>query len=354
MTEPARIGVIGTGFGRQHVEIFQKLDHAEVVAVCSAQLERASSLAQTYGVPEATDDYSDLLRPGSGVDAVVIATPPGLHHRMALDAIAAGKHVFCEKPLAASLDEAREMCRAAEAAGVVNMINYQMRFAPNYAQAHRMAGEGYIGRLAALDLATRINPVGYLQSPAWSSSKASWFTDAGSRGGLLGSSAGPHMVDLALWYGGPVEAVAAGTAVSRKAIPLADGTEVRDISAEDTFLLIVRFAGGAVGTLRGIPIAHRSGGWSLELDGAEGSLIASDGNLLGTNSASSRPEPIDLKEPGVSMRQMIAQRFIEAIHAGGNGSSTTPSFRDGLAAQALLEAAIEAAETGRWVAPEAV
>lgn len=353
MTKPVQIGVIGTGFGRQHVEIFQQMSDAVVVMVCSAQLKRARSLAQSYGVPEATANYHDLLRPGNEIDAVVIAAPPALHHRMALDAIAAGKHVFCEKPMAASLHEAREMCRAAEAAGVVNMINYQMRFAPNYAQAFRMAGEGYIGRLATLDLTARINPVGYLQSPAWSTTKASWFTDAGSRGGLLGSSAGPHMVDLALWYGGPVEAVVASKAVSRPEITLGNGSEVRDISAEDTFLLLLRFASGAVGTLRGIPIAHRAGGWSLELDGVDGTLVATDKDLLGTNSASSRPEPIELADPELSMRQAIARRFIDGIQAGG-GSTSAPSFRDGLAAQALLEAAIEAAETGSWVAPERV
>lgn len=353
MTKPVQIGVIGTGFGRQHVEIFQHMTDAVVVMVCSMQLKRARALAQTYGVAEATANYHDLLRPGNEIDAVVIATPPALHHRMTLDAIAAGKHVFCEKPMAASLDEAREMCQAAESAGVVNMINYQMRFAPNYAQAFQMAGEGYIGRLAALDLIARINPVGYLQSPAWSTTKAYWFTDATRRGGLLGSSAGPHMVDLARWYGGPVEAVAAGTAVSRSEVTLADGTEVHDISAEDTFLAMLRFASGAVGTLRGIPIAHRSGGWSLELDGVDGTLIVNDGDLLGTNNASSRPEPIDLAAPGQSMRQAIAARFVEAIQSGSQ-ANPTPSFRDGLAAQALLEATIEAAETGKWVVPEAI
>src|SRR5207248_5257235 len=91
-------------------------------AICSAGAARAEAVAGRFGVPRATDDYRDLI--GPGIDAVVIATPPAQHARMGLDAIAAGKHVLCEKPLAASLAEARALRDGARAAGVVHVVNY--------------------------------------------------------------------------------------------------------------------------------------------------------------------------------------------------------------------------------------
>src|SRR6476660_8985865 len=94
-----RIGVVGTGIGAMHVEVFGCVPGVAVAGVCSAQLARAQALAAKHDVPFATNDYAALLE---RVDAVVIATPPGLHAPMGLAAIAAGKHVLCEKPLADS------------------------------------------------------------------------------------------------------------------------------------------------------------------------------------------------------------------------------------------------------------
>ncbi len=134
-TKTVRVGVIGTGIGAEHIKAFQQAPGAVVTAVCSAQRARAEALARQFGIPRSTDNYRDLL--GAEVDAIVITTPPALHHRMALDAIAAGKHVFCEKPLAATHAEAVEMRDAAEAAGIVHMINHQTRFGAPYMETRR-------------------------------------------------------------------------------------------------------------------------------------------------------------------------------------------------------------------------
>ena len=197
MPDRVRIGVVGTGIGVTHVEVLRQVPGAEVVAICSAQLERARAVAERFSIPRATDNYRELL--GPDVDALVLATPPALHAPMGLQALAVGKHLLCEKPLAASLDEARALRDAARAAGVVHMVNFQLRFAPGYARAHELLRDGYLGRLALADARIAINPVDYLRAPFASGSKVAWFTDAAQTGGLLGSSAGPHLADLLLW-----------------------------------------------------------------------------------------------------------------------------------------------------------
>ncbi|HET9015628.1 MAG TPA: Gfo/Idh/MocA family oxidoreductase [Thermomicrobiaceae bacterium] len=349
MAATVRIGVVGTGIGTEHVRVFQDTPHARVVAVCSAQRQRAESAAHRFDVPLATDDYRDLL--GPEVDALVVATPPALHAPITLDAVAAGKHVFVEKPLAASLDEARAMRDAARAAGVVHMVNFQLRFAAVFARAKVLVDEGYLGGLAIADARMSLNPVDYLRSSEWSTSKADWFTDVARRGGFLGSSAGPHLADLLLWLGGPIAAVAARTAVTRPTVTLAGGETVA-VAAEDAFLILVHFASGALGTLRGVPIAHHRGQWALELDGLAGTLIARNDVLLAATAADREPEAVALPEEVPHDREVIAGRFVEAIRAGA--PSPEPSFADGFAAQALLEAAMTAARSGRWVDVEQV
>ena len=346
MADVVRVGVIGTGIGVAHVQALQEVPGAAVAAICSAQGARAEEVAGRFGVPRATDDYRDLL--GPGIDAVVIATPPALHARMGLDAIAAGKHVLCEKPLAASLAEARALRDAVHRAGVIHVVNFQLRFAAPYARAAELARGGYLGRLAVADARISINPVDYLRGPDWSPSKAAWFTDAAQAGGLLVGSAGPHLVDLLAWLGGRVEAVAARTAVTRPVVGPGDGGAAREVSAADAFLGLLRYAGGGLATIRGVPVAYHGGGFALELNGTEGTLVVEGGALRGATAADEAPADIPLPSGAPRDRVAIAARFVEAIRAGG--PAPAPNFEEGVAAQAVLDALAEAARTGRWVA----
>jgi predicted dehydrogenase len=357
MDGPLRVGVIGTGIGAVHVEVFAGLPDTMVTGVCSAQRSRAEALAAKHGVPFATDDYCQLLE---RVDAVVIATPPALHAPMGLDAIAAGKHVFCEKPLADSLAAARALRDAAQAAGVVNMLNLQLRHAPEYAHAKRLIEQGLLGRLALADARITMNPQDYLRASNWSDTKAAWFTDAGQAGGLLASSAGPHLVDLLLWLGGPIVEVAARTVVAQPSVELPDGTRAA-VSSEDGFIILARFAAGGIATLRGVPVAYHGGGWTLELHGSDGSLLAADGALRAgrgdAHNTAVTDETMRAGEGGLApvtlpampeMRAALAAQFVAAARAGG--PSPAPSFADGVAIQAVLEASLAAARGAQWVA----
>lgn len=346
MPETVRVGVIGTGIGVAHIEALRQTPGAEVVAVCSAQAARAQAVAARFNIPRATDDYHELL--DAAVDAVVIATPPALHARQGLDAIAAGKHVFCEKPLATSLDEARALRDAARQAGIVHAINFQMRFTPPFARAAELVRDGYLGRLVVADARITMNPIDYLQSPHWSTSKAGWFTDAEQAGGLLAGSAGPHLIDLLLWYGGPIVAVAAQAAVTRPVVPLAGGATATAISAEDVFLVLARFADGGLATGRGVPVVYHQGGFSLELNGVAGTLAIAGGVLHGATAQDQALAPLPAPTGAPHDRVAIASRFIAAIRDGG--PAPAPNFEDGVAVQAVLAAIRDAASSEQWIA----
>ncbi|MGH9176349.1 MAG: Gfo/Idh/MocA family protein, partial [Vicinamibacterales bacterium] len=307
----------------------------------------AEAIARKFGIEVATDDYRRVIEQ---IDAVVIATPPVLHARMALDAIAAGVHVFCEKPLAASLGEGRQIRDAAAAAGVTGMMNFQQRFTPHFRRSAEMVAEGAVGRLLMADMRVPMNPVAYMHYPIWSSSKAGWFADAGQGGGLLASSVGPHLADLLLWHGGPIAEVACRTIVSRTSISLPDGSQMADISGEDGFVLLGRYASGALLTIRGVPVAHGAGEWTLELDGDAGSLVVDGTRVLYYGEHANDPTEVALPTDMPDLRVGIASRFIKAVRAGD--PTPTPSLSDGVAAQAVLDAALEAARTDRWVKVE--
>ena len=346
MSEVVRFGVIGTGFGAHHVEVLRQTPGAEVVGIASAQPARAAALAERFGIPLATGDYRELL---PRVDAVVVASPPALHAAMVSDAAAAGVHVFCEKPLAATLGEARAMRDAVGAAGVVAMINFHQRFMAHWRRARDMVAEGAIGRLVMADMRVTMNPVDYLTAPLWSDSKAGWFSDAAQAGGLLASSVGPHLVDLMRWIGGPGVEVAARTITSRTDIPLAGGRELHGVDADDGFVILGRYESGALLTIRGMPVTYGGNEWDMELHGDAGSLVVAGAELRLAPPGDAHPGPIEQPE-AVNPRTAIAGRFVAAIRAGG--PSPEPDLADGVAGQALLDAALRAARSEGWVRVE--
>jgi predicted dehydrogenase len=284
------------------------------------------------------------------VDAVVIATPPVLHLQLALDAIAAAVHIYCEKPIAANLSEARQIRDAAAASGVTGMMNFQQRVTPHYRRSAELLAEGAAGKLQMADMRVPMNPVNYMRAPIWSSSKAGWFSDANQGGGLLASSVGPHLADLLLWHGGPIAEVACRTIVAYPTIPMPDGSEVANITGEDGFVLFGRYASGALLTVRGVPVAHRGGEWTLHLDGDAGSIVVDGTRVLHYAADAAEPTVADLPTDMPDMRAAIAGRFIDAIRTGN--PSPIPTLSDGVASQSVLDAALEAARTGRWVEVE--
>ncbi len=145
-----KTAVFGTGFmGRVHTEGIRRLGNVEVVAIAASSDAKARAFADELSVEGATGDYTTLLsRPE--IDAVHVCTPNGLHFPMALAALKAGKHVLCEKPLATSIEEARQLVTAAAEKNLANCTFHNLRYYPMVQQMRRMRESGELGEIYAV------------------------------------------------------------------------------------------------------------------------------------------------------------------------------------------------------------
>lgn len=247
------VGLIGTGFmGKTHA-----LAWRNVKAVMGAVLgpvatphltllcdtpDRAGPMADQFGFARATSDWQALCAdPGVGV--VSITTPNQLHHPMALEAIRHGKHVWCEKPMALTLAQAEEMAAAAEKAGVVTMVGYNYLKNPAFTHAQRLIVEGAIGRVVQFR--------GWVDEDYQADPELPWswrakLADAGL--GALGDI-GSHLVSMAHGVVGQIESLVADMQTIHETRPLPDGTGHAKVENEDAASVLLRFRGGAQGSM---------------------------------------------------------------------------------------------------------
>lgn len=146
-----KVGVIGTGFiGPAHIEALRRTGLADVVALADMNDEIAKAKADELSVPQSYGNYKALLADRE-IDVVHVCTPNHLHYTMSKEAIEAGKHVVCEKPLAMNSSEAAELVRIAEEKGVVNAIHFNIRFYPIIHHVKAMIENGELGEILAVN-----------------------------------------------------------------------------------------------------------------------------------------------------------------------------------------------------------
>src|SRR5579871_3240950 len=142
-----KTAIIGTGFmGKVHAENVRRLGNVEIAAVAASSDEKARQFGESIGVERTTGDYQTLLKDPS-IDAVHILTPNALHYPMCKAAIAAGKHVLCEKPFTMTAAEAKELVDLARKAKIVNAIQHNLRYYPVVQQIRRMVEAGDLGEI---------------------------------------------------------------------------------------------------------------------------------------------------------------------------------------------------------------
>ncbi|WP_149142145.1 Gfo/Idh/MocA family protein [Gemmobacter caeruleus] len=248
------VGVIGTGFmGKTHILAWRAVRAVmggsmgavpvpELRLLCETPAEKARDMAAQFGFAAATDDWRALVN-DPGVDVVSITTPNGLHHPMAMAAIAAGKHVWCEKPMALTLAQAEEMAAAARERGVVTMVGYNYLRNPAFTHAQRLIASGAIGRVVQfrgwVDEDYQADP-----DLPWS-----WRAKLAEAGlGALGDI-GSHLVSMAQGLMGPIASLLADMQTIHETRPLPDGSGRGVVENEDAAAVLLRFASGAQGSM---------------------------------------------------------------------------------------------------------
>jgi predicted dehydrogenase len=280
VTRRLGMGLVGPGFvGTHHVDAVRRLGFVDLVAVSASTPESAREKAERLGARRAYDTVEGLAA-DPDIDVVHIATPNADHGHAVRAALAAGKHVVCEKPLATSADEARLLWTAAREAGVVHAVMFNYRGNPMVQQARAMVASGAIGAVHFVHGA-------YLQDWLLEPADFSWRLEP-ERGGpsVAFGDIGSHWVDLVQHViGRRIEAVLADLttvvavrqrpALPREAFASGDavGSEPFQVTGDDLASVLLRFQGGAKGSMSvgQVCAGHKNDCW-FEVSGASGSL----------------------------------------------------------------------------------
>ncbi len=326
----------------------------KVAALCDADAATLERARQQTGVAVVSTRYEDIVK-REDIHAVIVATPNSFHAPIALAALAQGKHVLCEKPLALNGAEARAMADAAERAGVRHMTAFTYRFVPAMRYLAHLVQRGDLGR-----------PYHYrsCRLQDWGTRDLGWrqvrkFAGSGELGDMLS-----HRIDFAHLLVGPMKRLVA----SLKQWHPERGGRPNDL--DDWAALLAGFECGATGVLESSKLASgRNESWRsldyVEVNGSERSFVFITGewNKLQTGRISGPGlETLEIprefwKTPGsprdpakgdplVTFRYDQAWEFVEAIR---NQRPCVPGFHDGARAQAVTDAAVRSAETGQWV-----
>jgi predicted dehydrogenase len=226
-----KIGVVGAGIGQSHIEGYQSLpDLFEVVALCDLDEARAQTLADNCHIPRVLTDLADLCRMAE-VEVIDVCTPSFLHYPHTLQALAAGKHVICEKPVAGSLHEVDELIAAEAESGKRVMPIFQYRYGHGIQKLKFLIDQGVAGRayLTTVETAWRRRPPYY--AVPW---RGKWDTELG--GALV--TLAIHAHDLLTYILGPVKNVFARTK-----------TMVNAIETEDNVSASLEMADGSLASL---------------------------------------------------------------------------------------------------------
>lgn len=365
------VGLIGTGFmGKTHVfgfasapRVFDLPYDIVLRTVADRTDELAAEAAQALGFEQGTGDWRRLVEDPQ-IDLVDITAPNALHKEMALAAIAAGKHVYCEKPLATFASDAREMVEAAEAAGVRTQVGFNYLCNPMLAVAREMIRGGELGAIRSY---RGIHAEDYM---ADADSPFSFRNDPAGGGAL--ADIGSHALATAEYLLGPIEAVLGDCATLIESRPDGAGGR-RAVETDDVGRAFLRFASGATGAIEANWIAMgRKMQHDFEIYGSKGALAFSQErfNELHFYSAADAAGRRGFRRieagpdhppygrfcvaPGHQLgfndlKAIEIARYLDAVA----GKSDEPfNFRAGLRVQTLVEAIHRSSREGGWARVE--
>ena len=369
-----QIGLLGFGsMGKTHAYCVQNLPYffdgcanVQICSVCTRNIENAKNAAQRYKIPAYSYAEDDIIF-DQRVDVVDICTPNIYHYETAKKAILAGRHVYCEKPLAVNYAQARELAELAKEKGVKCQIVFNNRFMSPVMRAKELMEENRLGRILSFSIK-------YLHSSALDIvKKAGWKQDKDICGGGVLFDLGSHAVDLIYHLCGEFDSV---LGKSQIAYPVRTGVDGNSwhTNADEAFYMIATLKNGAVGTFEISKITTGANDdLVFEIHGEKGSIkfdlmdpnflyyydATAQGGAFGGFCGYTKLECVNrypspggvfpgIKAPIGWLRGHIGSYF-SFIDAIANNKETSPNFDSGAYVQKVLECAYQSANEGREV-----
>lgn len=249
-----RIGVIGVGSFAAACQLkdLQKIDNAEVVALCDVVKKRAEKQAKIYGITSVYDDYHALLA-REDIDAVTLPLPDQLHRKIAVDALRAGKHVLCEKPMALTFEDCKAMVQAEKESGKCLMVGQIGRYTPAFVKAKEILDSGVLGKLFFIESE-------YAHDYSKMRDESPWRVTS-EREPIIGG--GCHAVDLVRMLAGNPEEVFA----------YANNLSLTDWPIHDCTVAVMKFPDGVIGKVMTSTGCKRHYTMRSVLYGTKGTLV---------------------------------------------------------------------------------
>lgn len=374
-----KVGVAGLGFiGPAHIEALRRIPGTEVVAVLEQSAELAKTKAELLGVPDYYSNYADLLK--HDIDCVHICTPNYLHYEMAKQALLAGKHVICEKPLATTIFEGEELLKLANEKGLVHAVHFNIRYYPLVRQMKLMREKGELGEVYSI--------IGsYLQDWLYYETDYNWRLEPELSGKSKAvADIGSHLMDLLEYISGlkiteviadfktihpvrkkPLKPVETFTG---KMLKPEDYRDV-PISTEDYATIMLRFNNGNKGVITVSQVsAGRKNRLGLEISGskqtfawnsespnemwigrreAPNQVLMRDPSLFDRESASLISFPGGHNEGFPDTSKQMFKEVYENIRKETMEGAKFPTFEDGLRELILVERILESNEKECWM-----
>jgi predicted dehydrogenase len=336
--------------------------NTQIVAVCGRDPERTRAFATRWNIPNAYTDYRQMLLAGN-LDALIIASTNDSHYSIAIDALDSGLHVLCEKPLALNVAQASVMADKAKASGLKNMVPFTYRYLPTNRYLKHLIDSGYIGQPYHLNLRYYAD---YGRDP-----KYQWVFDSAVAGSGVIADLGAHWFHLARWFYGEISGLSATLVDIVQRLDAPDGHSYP--RADDTAMVNLRFASGAVGALMLSTIAWEGTKFGqtqhMEFHGSGGTLYSTVDwdtvqevkGVCAGNRGGAQTLPIPDELWGGARRDTVhntyrdvfrtqshmAREFIDAIV---EDKPTDPDFAEGARVQQLIDAAVASSKSGGcWI-----
>lgn len=350
-----RVGLIGAGSIVQwsHFPNFaHAIGNTEVVAICDVQKERVEQFAREQGIPNAYSSYEEMLATEE-LDITVVAVPNAFHKPMSIAALNAGSHVLCEKPVALSLADAREMFATAERNGCILTVGTHYRWSAAMQASRRAVDDGFFGDIYLMrSVYTRRAGI-----PGF----GSWFTRQQMAGGGCGLDIGVHALDKALFlmdYPRPATVTGVtydrlgtqgvglgGWGMDRQALAQGGRFEVEDLAYG-----LVRFANGASLMLQSSWAMHLPGTELMEVYGSEGGALVYPDKLTLYADRHGAPVAIDVEVPSGRSNSALDQTRDLIRYLDGADDADMVTGEQAMVGIAILEGLYKSAASGREVA----